>query len=216
MTLEIVEFDALVRMFVLFLHVLIMVAAGAAIAFGEYALFAHRHIDTALLRKAGFVVSLTLLGLWLTGLALIWIDTRFEWVVLAAKPKLLAKLTVVTLLTLNGIALHLIAFERLCEFKYEVQSSAKIAALLGAISVVTWLYAAFLGLAKPAAAMLGYSGLMALYGICIAIAITVAMLLVRPRLLDRLMSNRHLPPSRENSAGASFLPGSSECAPTPS
>lgn len=215
MTLEIVEFNALVRMFVLFLHVLTMVAAGAAIAFGDYAIFAHRHIDIALLRKAGFVVSLALLGLWFTGLTLIWIDTQFEWVVLAAKPKLLAKLTVVTLLTLNGIALHLMAFERLCEPKYEVQSSAKIAALLGAISVVTWLYAAFLGLAKPASALLGYSGFMALYGICLAIAIAVAMLLIRPRLLERLMSNRHLPPHRENSAGVTFMPGSSECAPTP-
>ena len=212
MTPPIVDFAALGHMFVLFVHVLTMVAAGAAIAFGDYAIFAHRNIDIALLRKAGFVVSLALVGLWLTGLTLIWIDTRFEWVVIAAKPKLLAKLTVVTLLTLNGIALHLVAFKRLSEPKYNVQHSAKLAALLGAISIVTWVYAAFLGLAKPVAPLLGYSGLMALYGICVAISITVAMRLVRPRLFDRIMTNRHLPPPRNNIAGTSFLPGSIECA----
>jgi len=182
-----IDLVAIARMTLILLHVLAMAAAGAGIAFGDYAIFARHRIDAGLLHKAGRAVTVALGMLWLSGLAVIWMDTRFEWAVLAVKPKLLAKLTVVTLLSINGVALHGVAFKRLSEVHSEALRAAKLPAVLGAISVVSWLYAAFVGLAKPVAPLLGYVGFMGLYGVALAAGIAMALLLMGPRLAHRLM-----------------------------
>lgn len=186
MNLHPADLASFARLGLILLHVLAVVGAGAGIAFGDYAIFAGRRIDAPLLRRAGQAVTAALGILWLTGLAVIWIDTRFEPALLASNPKLLAKLTVVTLLSLNGVALHRFGFPRLCGTPKDPSRAAKLPALLGAISVVTWLNAAFLGLAKPAARLLGYSGLMGVYFGTLAIGIAVASLVMLPRLADRI------------------------------
>lgn len=177
------------RMMLVFVHILAVVAAGIGIAFGDYAIFSRNHIDNTLLHKAGKAVTIALCVLWATGLGVIWLDTHFLYAELATKPKLLAKLTVVTVLTINGIGLHHIAFKRLLESSANEAKAARLPAILGGISAATWVYAAFLGLAKPAAAFLGYTGLMALYGMALVSGIVVAMWFVRPRLAHRLAAN---------------------------
>lgn len=186
MEVQAVEVTELVRMVLILVHVLTVAAAAVGIAFGDYAIFARPRIDADLLHKAGTAVAVTLLLLWLTGLAVIWIDTGFEWAVLMAKPKLLAKMTVVMLLTANGGALHQFVFKRLCSRQSASRLSARLPAILGAISVVTWLYAAFLGLAKPIAPLLGYSGFIGLYIAALVAGIAVALYLIEPRLAARL------------------------------
>jgi hypothetical protein len=66
-----------------------------------------------MLGKAASVATLALVVLWITGLAVIGMDTGFDTELLATKPKLLAKLSVVTVLTVNSLALHLLAFPRM-------------------------------------------------------------------------------------------------------
>ncbi|BAL26721.1 hypothetical protein [Azoarcus sp. KH32C] len=194
MEAPIVDVVSIVRMGFVLLHLLAMVAAGAGIAFGDYAIFARQRIDTTLLRKAAGAVTAALLVLWVTGLTMIWLDTRFELAALMTKPKLLAKLTVVVLLSLNGLALHRVAFRRLCEPQDDARRAARLPAVLGAISVVTWLHAAFVGLAKPAAALLGYGGFLGLYGVSLTVGVAAALWFVRPRLARRLT----LGPSRDD------------------
>lgn len=189
MTIPSTDLQALVRMAFVFMHILSVVTAGAAIAFGDYAIFARQRIDTKLLHQSARVVMAALGALWLTGLTIIWLDTGLEWAALASKPKLLAKLTVVILLSVNGVALHHLAFARLCQPQRHAPNAAKLPAVLGAISVVTWLHAAFLGVAKPASALLGYSGFMALYGASLAIGIAAALWFIRPRLVDRMAAH---------------------------
>ena len=179
---------AITRMAVILAHILAVITAGAAIAFGDYAIFGGQRINIALLHKAGSVVIVTLGMLWLTGLIIIWLDTRFEWAVLIAQPKLMAKLTVVSLLSLNGIALHHLAFKRLQALQNQPMQSTKLPIILGAISVVTWLYATFLGLAKPVTPILGYAGFMGLYLALLAAGIATAVWLMGPRLANRLAS----------------------------
>lgn len=179
------EVRELIRMLLILGHVLAVAAAAVGIAFGDYAIFARPRIEAALLHKAGTAVTAALLVLWCTGLAVIWIDTAFEWTVLVAKPKLLAKMTVVTLLTLNGLALHQVVFKRMDGRTVASPLSAHVAAALGGVSVVTWLYAAFLGLAKPFAPLLGYSGFMCLYFAALASGIAVALYLIEPLLSAR-------------------------------
>lgn len=177
---------ALLRMLLLFAHVLAVIAAGAAIAFGDYALFAHPRVDGVLLQRAGAAVSVALLALWLSGAAIIWLDTGFDPARLADSPKLLAKLSVVTLLTLNGIALHRVAFRRLARPGPLPAPALYLPAMLGAVSLVSWLFAAFIGLAGPATPLLGYAGFMGLYGLALALGIGTALWLIQPRLACRL------------------------------
>lgn len=177
---------AVTRMAVILAHIFAVITAGAAIAFGDYAIFGGRSINTVLLHQAGRVVIIALGMLWLTGLMVIWLETGFEWSLLIAQPKLLAKLTVVSLLSLNGIALHHLAFNRLQTLQHQPTHNTKLLVILGAVSVVTWLYATFLGLAKPVTPLLGYAGFMGLYLLLLTAGITTALLLMGPRLANRL------------------------------
>jgi hypothetical protein len=97
-------------------------------------------------------VFYALAALWITGAMLVALDIyQADWNVLK-NPKLQAKIIVVTLLTVNGFVLHhhvlplLIAagsLLRLCTTRLVA------AVFTGALSFVSWFYAAFLGIARP-------------------------------------------------------------------
>ena len=176
---------AALRASLIFLHLLIFAAAAGFILLGDIALFGWRRINGTLLRLSARWVSVCLLGLWLSGAAVVGLDTSFDLGRIAHNDKLLAKLTVVSILTLNGILLHRFAFPCLVAPLPADVPSVWVPALLGGISASTWVYAAFIGVAKPFAA-LGYSGLMALYGLLVSIALAVAMIYIRPRLARQL------------------------------
>ena len=135
------------------------------------------------------LTALCLAGLWLTGLALIGLDTGLNPAALAAKPKLLAKLTVVGLLSLNGLALHRYAFPALSAPAALPKRAARWCALFGAISSVSWLYAAFVGCARLIAPWMDYTAFMALYAIALAVGISVSLLWAAARL-HRVMAQR--------------------------
>ena len=107
-------------------------------------------VDRRLLRRAsGWVVKALVLVLWVTGLIIIGLDTGFDLAVLFTKGKLLAKFSVVALLTLNGLALHKWALPRLMAPTYEPERTARIPALLGAFSGEL----AVCGLSRPGQAL---------------------------------------------------------------
>lgn len=196
---------AVLRASLIFLHVLIFAGAAGFILLGDIALFGWRRINVALLRLSARWVSVCLLGLWLSGAAVIGLDTGFDLSQIARNDKLLAKLTVVSILTLNGVLLHRFAFPHLVAPLPAAMQSAWGPALLGGISASTWVYAAFIGVAKPFAA-LGYGGLMALYGLVVSVALTMAMIFIRPRLARQLNSIR---PSQSNVPAAVDYPACS-------
>lgn len=186
MEIQHVDLLAIFRMLFIFAHVIAVITASAGIALGDYAILSQRRIDTNLLLKAGRIISVALSILWLTGLVIIWIDTQFEWPVLITSSKLIAKLTVVSILTLNGIALHSIVFKRLQANGFDTRRTALLLTVLGAISGVTWLYAVFIGLAKPVANLLGISGFLGLYFIALLMSILVALVLIKPKISIKL------------------------------
>jgi hypothetical protein len=132
--------------------------------------------------------------LWVSGLAIVALDTGFVWSELLARPKLLAKLSVVVLLTANGALLHRWVFPRLhaesATTHGQAMQFAGLASLLGGFSAVSWLMAAFVGIGKPVTAALGYGGFMALYALGLLVVLPVAWWVVRPRLALRVM-HRH-------------------------
>jgi hypothetical protein len=186
------------RMFLVFGHLLALVAAAAAVAFGDYALLGQRRINVKMLHQSSRVVAWALLALYLTGGGIIWVDTHFDLAVLMAKPKILAKLSVVALLTLNGALLHARVLPLLSKTYPRRRDASRVASLAtqaGAISAACWGFALFLGVAKPLTPILGYAGFMALFAAAIVGALVVAWKVVFPQLTQRVagVSYTHKP-----------------------
>lgn len=177
-----IDLGAAARSGLILVHLLAFSAAATAIAFGDYAIFAGPRPDRPLLARAAVGVSGALALLWLSGLALVWIDTRFDLAVLATRPKTLAKLTVVFVLSANGIALHRCAFPALAHAHAPAWRSAALPAALGAVSAVSWLFAAFVGVDKVFASTLGYAAVIGAYAAALGAGLAVAWCVVRPRL----------------------------------
>lgn len=182
------EVTALFKMMLLFVHLLAFAVAAGYIMREDVRFLRSGEIRLDALAETAYVAVRALAVLWITGVVMILIDTAGDLSLLATKPKLLAKLTVVSLLTINGVLLHRLAFPTL-EGTAERPLSAAMTAVVGAVSGVSWMYAAFVGVSKPVAAMLGYSGFIALYVVLLAGGIGVALTVLRPRI-ERVLSQQ--------------------------
>lgn len=194
------------RMFLVLAHLAALMAAAVAVAFGDYALLGRRRIDAPLLHRASVGVAWALVALWLSGLAIIGVDTGFELMAVAGKPKVLAKLTVVLLLTANGVYLHRTVLPSLMAPPTSRPSRlarvAAQAARAGAVSAAAWTFAVFLGVARPLAPILGYTGFMALFGLVLLAALLLAWRWMTPKLAHRLRDVDLAAPSRPRTAEA--------------
>lgn len=127
-------------------------------------------------------VSRALTGLFITGAVIIYVDTGFVLSEILARPKLAAKISVVLILTANGVVMHQLIFPKLgLEPLHRPRWLCRVACGLGAVSSVSWLYATFLGIAKPLSEPLGYAGFMAVYAGLVLGAVMVAQLFIVPR-----------------------------------
>lgn len=178
--------SAIVRTACVLGHLLSVLVATAGVVFADYAVFAGRRIDAKLLTAASGLVSVALGLLWVTGLMMIWMDTGFDLATIASSSKLLAKLTVASILTLNGALLHQLAFPRLATPQRAPRQAALLPTVLGAVSSASWLFAVFVAASKQLAAGLTYRDYLALYVIVLTLGIAFAVTVVRPKLVDQL------------------------------
>ncbi len=176
--------STVLRLLLLLGHLVAFGFAISVIMREDYNLLVKRKIDPAAIKETSRTVFWGLLALTITGAGIIWIDTGFDFAVLASKGKILAKLSVVGVLVLNGAIIHFIAFPAFRSRKSLVRY-VPLLSVLASISGVSWMYAAFVGIAKPLASMLGYGGFMWLYGVLLVGGILFSQLTVRP-LLSRL------------------------------
>ena len=112
------------------------------------------------------------------------------------KPKLMAKIVVVCVLTANGVLLHLVAFPILTQTAAQSQIGARIAATLGAVSTTSWLFASFLGTARFIAPYTSLHALLGLYFVALAGAVAFALVVVSRRL-ERMLSSGPGPPQSD-------------------
>ncbi|QVN20597.1 hypothetical protein [Burkholderia pyrrocinia] len=97
-------------------------------------------------------VTLALMVLWITGIAIIAFDMRTQGLGYLGNPKLQAKIGIVALLTFNGIALHSAVLPALQKAGSLLKLSFErrmVAIFAGVISAVSWFYAAMLGVGRP-------------------------------------------------------------------
>ncbi|MGE8322491.1 MAG: hypothetical protein ACN6OX_05355 [Pseudomonas sp.] len=99
-------------------------------------------------------VANALIFLWLTGAAVIGIDYLEKGMNYFANPKLQAKIIIVLLLTFNGMLLHRYVLPALLKAGSLLNLNIGVrmfAVFSGALSGVSWLYAAMLGVGRPLA-----------------------------------------------------------------
>jgi hypothetical protein len=139
----------------------------------------HERMDPKHLQDLQNTVALA--ARWATGAGIIALDASVKGWEYFANPKLQAKITVVALLTLNGILLHhrvLSLMKKagtLLNMSFSLRSFAVFA---GSVSAVSWFYAAMLGVGRPLNWKYPLSQILAAYPVLIAGGFAALMLMV--------------------------------------
>ncbi|MGE7959542.1 hypothetical protein ACQKQA_23725 [Pseudomonas sp. NPDC089530] len=124
------------------------------------------------------IVTHALLALWGSGLLLVLHGYLYEGSGYLLNQKLWAKASVVALLSLNGALLHRIGFPLLQKTPFlSLHNCARTRlALLGALSMSGWLFAAFLGVARAWNNALPYLQVMGVFAVFSLFACVVALI----------------------------------------
>ncbi len=181
------EISSVVSQILLFAHLIAFALAIAEVLSADWRLLRGGTIDVAALESTSRLVKWLLAILWVTGLALIYMKIGLDPDALMANSKLVAKLAVVGLLTMNGVLLHMIAFPRIARRDCDRQT-VLIVTILGAVSTITWIYASFVGAARIVAADMSLATFAGLYAVAFAAGITVALIIVR-RFVEMAMTD---------------------------
>lgn len=135
------------------------------------------HEAIQILQRNAGIVTLALALLWVTGLVIVamgYIDNPGYLM----NQKLWAKFTVVSLLTINGLFLHFYSFPRLASpqgFLGSNTGEQLIVLMTAAVSIVSWLYACYLGIARPWNNLASYSYVMTVYAVALVVTFLVAL-----------------------------------------
>lgn len=162
---------------VLFVHVIAFALTLSAVLREDLRWLRNRRIDAARLHSTMRTVTAGLVVLWASGLALWAFAAAASAVPWALTAKLCAKLVVVTLLTLNGWALHAWVFPGLRAAGPANRQALRLPAALGAVSSASWVYASFVGVARPLAGVWSFADFMLLYALGLVVALVVALVL---------------------------------------
>jgi hypothetical protein len=176
------EISVLACQALLYGHIIAFALALATILKEDVRLLRAKLIDSASLLASAKLVKWLLLALWVTGVPMVMMDIGTDVSLLLGKPKLLAKLIVVGVLTLNGILLHLVVFPMVTSNPKNPNRAATIALTLGAVSITSWLYASFVGVARLIAPYFSLYDFVVLYLLALATAVSFAILVVRTHL----------------------------------
>lgn len=146
--------------------------------------------------KSARIVSVALISLWVTGILLVVIGYFENPQQYLLNQKLWAKFTIVFILTINGIFLHFYSFPRVTGIYGLLNLSVVeqvLVTLSGAISSVSWLFACYLGVARPWNGTVEFSYIMSIYMSILIVAIIFSCELLRflrreelPILTDRI------------------------------
>lgn len=118
------------------------------------------------LTKSAEIMFIALVVLWISGLALVLLGYLENPQQYLMNEKLWAKFTVVSVLTLNGVALHYFSFPRVTSRRGLLglpTFEQILVTLTGALSSVSWLFACYLGIARPWNYTVDYSFVMFIY-----------------------------------------------------
>lgn len=137
-----------VRLLLVYAHLMLCVFALHEVLVGDWRLLRGQSNadDLAWTHRS---ISWLLAGLWLTGLAIVGLDTGWQLARLADFPKTGAKLVTTLVLTLNGLLLWRWGLPRALRLQRLGRWERAAVMAAGATSTAGWLVSAFLGVARP-------------------------------------------------------------------
>lgn len=196
--LENKEFMEFLRLGVIYVHLVACCVAIGLVLTSDIAMVrdllkrkaftAHDNAHMESLQKS---VIVSLIALWVTGIAVIGIDYLEKGMNYFMNPKLHAKVIIVMLLSYNGILLHRLVLPALQKAGslLNLGFSARMMALFcGSLSAVSWMYAAMLGVGRPLAWKYSLSELLMAYPLLIALGfLTMLALTQRVKLQDSIV-----------------------------
>ncbi|WP_424194323.1 hypothetical protein ACMYR3_02855 [Ampullimonas aquatilis] len=141
----------MIKVLTIYLHLIATCAAIGGILISDSRLAKHFFQTSTDRRKINLkleikIITTALAVLWATGILLIALNLS-ENPNYLSNPKLQVKISLVILLTLNGLVLHFISLPNLS--KGIAKTSLLKMTLPASLSNTTWLYCAFLGVARP-------------------------------------------------------------------
>ncbi len=147
------------RMAIVYLHLIACCVAIGLVLTSDIAMVKQlfradprEKLDSKHLTELQKTVSFALLALWVTGAGIIALDVSLKGLEYFGNPKLQAKIAIVCFLTLNGLALHNYVLPLMQKAGSLLKISFKqrmLAIFAGALSGVSWFYAAMLGIGRP-------------------------------------------------------------------
>lgn len=172
----------MLKTIIVYLHLLATCVALGSVLLTDHRLWHWRHqrLDFGMLTQLAetqAIVTFALIALWISGIGLVGVGYWQDGVHYLLNPKLWAKVSVVSLLTANGVLLHRVGFPLLQQGAFAVlpRVGQIRLCLLGACSSTGWLFAAFLGVARPWNYTLNYLQVMACFGAALLLAVLVAI-----------------------------------------
>lgn len=164
-------FNAALRLLLVYGHLLLCAFALVEVLSADWRLL-HMQISARLLRRTHRHIVWLLAGLWVSGAAIVAVDG----LPVLANGKLVAKLTCVSLLTVNGVFLRCWCLPRLVNDRPLRRAESWVLMSCGATSTTCWLMAGFYGVARPLASFSPAFNLL-LLGAALAVAWAVALML---------------------------------------
>ncbi|ABM38350.1 hypothetical protein [Polaromonas naphthalenivorans] len=166
------------RMGIVFMHLIACCVAIGLVVTSDIAMLKqlfradpNERFDPHHLSDLQKTVSHSLLALWVTGAAIVTLDASLKGWGYFANPKLQSKVAIVMLLTMNGYALHkyvLPALQKAGSLLRLSFGQRRLALFTGAVSGVSWFYAAMLGIGRPLNWKYSLVQIMAAYPVLIA------------------------------------------------
>jgi hypothetical protein len=129
------------------------------------------------LRKNGSIVFFSLVALWLSGLALVVLG-YLDNPAYVMNQKLWAKFSVVCILTLNGVFLHYYCFPLVMSangFLKQTKPEQLAVVVSATISLVSWLYSCYLGIARHWNNTAPYGYVMLIYALVLGVVLVIAL-----------------------------------------
>ena len=177
----------LIRLVVVYIHLIACCAAIGLVLISDYAMIKKlakgdysTPDDIAYLPQVMRVVAASLVTLWISGIAIVYLDVSVNGLEYFSNPKLQAKIAIVLILTINGFLLHGAVMPAIQKFRGMLHmpfNPLMLAIISGAVSAVSWFYAALLGVGRPLSWKYSLLQLLAAYPFLIAGGVAVITVL---------------------------------------
>lgn len=175
------------KTFLVYSHLISACIAVGAILLQDLELWKNKNkpLSTALvadLQRAQSTITWTLVLLWISGIALVAQGYLMKPDLYLTNEKLWVKLVVVVVLTINGFILHKVTLPKLkagVVISEMPGSDSTPLTLTGCVSVVSWLYACFLGIARPWNYTLEFGVIVGIYLAILAAACIIGLQMMR-------------------------------------